>query len=132
MEDKVEWFACQCHTPEHVIKVISEECGKGIDYAFPFPPLLTVQPFLHCHSTVWRRIVTAIKYICGVQTNQFCDILLQDEDVNRFRALLNHHSLQAMEYSRKLESSKRALEDANLELQHDPITDYNIRACQDK
>lgn len=69
-------LGCDCHAPEHSIKFDVDM--EDMDY-----PYVYVTPYLTTHDNIWKRLVTAFKYVFTNKKGlgQFDNVILREKDL---------------------------------------------------
>jgi hypothetical protein len=82
MKDKLEYFECECRSPEH--RLVFE-----IDLEPDDDCQLVASVFIHHWNPWWKRVWVALKYILGYKCKygHFDTFLLRSEDIGRLKHL---------------------------------------------
>lgn len=83
---QTEYFDCECHSPEHILRVMYDEDDKENNW-----DCIYIDFQFYPSRNVFKRIFIAFKYIFGIKSNNspWEDMILKRKDVPRLINLLN-------------------------------------------
>lgn len=85
-EDLDKFVCCACHSPEHIMRF--SVMDWGVKEAPSFDVCFALEKF-----PLWKRIIVAIKYIFGYESQygHFDEIVLGDKQVEEIQQVINHY-----------------------------------------
>ena len=95
-----EYFSCQCNHFGHTIRVLLD----------PLDGDLRLETRLSCIDPWYKRLWIAVKYVLGSQVSygNYDDVLLKDEDYDRFHSMMLRSRLIKAVAANRLEHHSRA------------------------
>jgi len=83
---RTEYFECQCHSLQHVLRVNIWDWGKHDRFRYN----LVFDYSLLNHKNFCKRVVLGLKYIfCYNKTfNAWGETIIRDEDIPRLKAII--------------------------------------------
>jgi hypothetical protein len=102
--DQVSHFDCDCQSAEHIFRVTSEDAW---DPDFPPDLFLTLQ--LNQYRSVFKRFITAVKYLFGYECRfgHWDVVTINQDDLNRLIVLFQQHRIKLENHSIQKEKKKQ-------------------------